>query len=84
MFRALVKRKKTTRLLFEIFLSINQTNSTISTSINEAFSLPIEISGNIDALVILRIIQETLDAHTRTELFEISMVQNIPMIWNDN
>ena len=80
MFRALVKRKKTTPLLLEKFLSINQTNSISSTSINEAFSLPVEISGNRDFLVILRIIEETLGNLN----FVISIVQDIPLIWNDN
>ena len=83
-FRALVKRKKTTRFLLEKFQSINQTNSTVSISITDAVSLPIEICGNRDVLVILRIIQGTLDNSANAELFVFSTVQDVPIVWNDN
>ena len=83
-FRALVKRKKTIRFLLEKFLTIYQTSSTVSTSITDALSLPIEICGNRDVLVILRIIRGTLDDNENAELFVFSTIQDVPIVWNDN
>ena len=72
-FRALVKWKKTTRLLLAKYLTILQTNSTTSTSITDAFSILIEIWGNSE-VVILRIVQEESGANTSANLFVFAIL----------
>ena len=81
-FRALVKRKKTTRLLLAKYLTIPHTNSTTSTSITDAFSILIEISGNSE-VVILRIVQEESGANTSADLFVFAILQGFPLVWKD-
>ena len=79
-FRALVKPKKIGRYSISKFISIFRKNYLSNDiSITDAFSL--DITG--DSLIILRVTKGLLDSNSFPELFVISIVQDVSIVWNN-
>ena len=84
-FRALVKPRKISRLLYATFISIFRRNSEYSLSNNVSITDAFQLEITEETLVILRVTQGILNSDVFTNLYIISIVhkQDLPVVLNN-